>query len=57
MLVVRDSSVGIATRYGLEGPGMQITVIERSKGRICGRSLAGVAGSNSGGGMDVWVVS
>ena len=30
---------------------------ERSKARVCGRSLAGVAGLNPGGSMDVWVVS
>ena len=29
---------------------------ERSKARACGRSLAGVAGSNPVGGMDVCVV-
>ena len=29
---------------------------ERSKARVCGRSLAGVAGSNPAGGMDVCVV-
>ena len=40
-IVGRGSSVRIATRYGLEGPG-----IEQSKARVCGRSLAGVGGSN-----------
>ena len=29
---------------------------ERSKARICGRSLAGIAVSNPAGGMDVCVV-
>ena len=33
-----------------------IPVSERSKARVCGRSLAGVAGSNPVGGMDVCVV-
>jgi hypothetical protein len=28
-------------------------VAERSEARFCGRSLAGIAGSNSAGGMDV----
>ena len=35
---------------------MPILVAERSKARICGRSLAGVAGSNFAVGMDVCVV-
>ena len=30
---------------------------ERSKARVCGPSLAGAAGSNPAGGMDVCVVS
>jgi hypothetical protein len=34
-----------------------IPVAERSKARFCGRSFAGIAGSNSAGGMDVSVVS
>ena len=45
----RDISVGIATRYGLHDPGIEslpIPVAERSKARICGRSIAGVEGSN-----------
>ena len=29
---------------------------ERSKARVCGHSLAGIAGSNPAGGMDVCVV-
>ena len=33
-----------------------IPVAERSKARVCGRSLSGVAGSNFAGGMDVCVV-
>ena len=55
-----DSSVGITTRYGMNGQGiasLSITVAERSKARVCDRSLAGVAGSNPAGGMDVCVVS
>jgi hypothetical protein len=47
--VGRDSSVGIATCYGLDGPGIEsvpIPVAELSKARVCGRSIAGVAGSN-----------
>ena len=42
----RDSSVGTATRYGLNGPGIEsqpIPVAERSKARLCFRSLAGIA--------------
>ena len=31
-------------------------VAERSKARVCGRSLAGIAGSNPAGGMDVCIV-
>jgi hypothetical protein len=31
-------------------------VAERSKASVCGRSLAGIAGSNLAGGMDVCVV-
>ena len=53
----RDGSVGIQTRYGLGGPGNEVLVLaERSKAWVCGRSLAGVAGSNPVGGMDVCVV-
>ena len=33
-----------------------IPVDERSKARVCGRSLAGTAGSNPAGSMDVSVV-
>ena len=33
-----------------------IPVGERSKTRVCGRSLAEIAGSNPAGGMDVCVV-
>ena len=62
----RDSSVDTATRYGLDGPGIEssgqelsphpIPVAERSKARVCGLSLAGIACSNSAGDMDVRVV-
>ena len=34
----------------------QKRIAERSKARVCGRSLAGVADSNPAGGMDVCVV-
>ena len=54
--MVHDSSVGITNRCGLEGSGIEsqadryssvpIPVAERSKARVCGQSLAGVAGSN-----------
>ena len=46
-IVGRDSSVDIATLYGLYGPGFEslsIPVAERSKARVCGLSLVGVAG-------------
>ena len=46
--VGRDSSVGIATLYGLDGPGIEflpIPVAERSKARVCGRLLVGIVGS------------
>jgi hypothetical protein len=51
-------SVGIATRYGPDCPGFESVPIpgaERSKARICVRSLAGIAGSHPAGGMDVCV--
>ena len=32
---------------------VSITVATRSEARVCGRSLSGIAGSSSGGGMDV----
>jgi hypothetical protein len=45
--VGRDSSVGKATLYVLDGAGIEsVPVAERSKARACGRWLAGVAGSN-----------
>ena len=43
-----------AERYGDRIP--PIPVAERSKARICGRSLTGIAGSNPAGGVDVCVV-
>ena len=50
----------VALRYKLEGRGfdsrLPIPVAERSTSRVCGRSVAGVAGSNPAGGMDVCVV-
>ena len=55
----RDSSVGIASRYGLDGPGIEslpIPVAAQSKAWVCGRSLAGIVDSNPAGGMDVCVV-
>ena len=54
----RDSSVGIATRYRLDGPGIEspIPVAVRSKAWVCGRPLAGIVGSNPTGVMDVCVV-
>ena len=58
-IVVQDSSVGIATRYWMDGPGIwirPIPVAERSKARVCDRSLAEVPGLNPAGGMDVCVV-
>ena len=54
----RDSSVGTATTYGLDGRGIKLSipVAERSEVRVCVRSPAGIAGSNPSGGMDVCVV-
>jgi hypothetical protein len=43
----------ILIRYLFKLP---IPVAERSKARVCGRSPAGIAGSNLAGGMDVCVV-
>jgi hypothetical protein len=54
----QDSSVGIATGCGLDGPAIEslpISVAERSKARVCGRWLAGVASLNPAGLMDVCV--
>ena len=55
----RDSSVGIANRYGLDGPGIEslpISVAKRSRTRVCGRLIVGISGSNFAGGKDVRVV-
>ena len=56
--VCRDNSVSIATRYGPDGPEIESCrpVAERSKARICGRSLPGVSGSNPAGGMYVYML-
>jgi len=35
----------------------QVPMAERSKARVCGRSLAGIAASNPAGGMDVSLLS
>jgi hypothetical protein len=59
VFTVRDSSDGIETRYGLDGPGIEsqpIPVDERSKARVFSLLLVGVGGSNSAGDMDVCVV-
>ena len=56
----RNGSVGTTTRYGIDDPGFEsspIPVAERSKASVCGRSLAGVAGSNPAESMVVCVVS
>ena len=45
----RDSSFGVATRYGLDGLGIE-SQWPSSRSKVCGRSLAGVAGSNPAGG-------
>ena len=45
--------------YGLDGSGIefwQVPVAEESKARVCGKSLAGIAGSNPAGSMDDCVV-
>jgi hypothetical protein len=47
---------GTATSYGAERSGdriQPIPVAKRSKARVCGRSLAGIAGSNLTGVIDV----
>jgi hypothetical protein len=46
----------VVTSHGLDGLRIQL-VAERSKARVCGRPLAGVAGSNPLGGIGVRVVS
>ena len=51
-----DSSIGMATRYGLDVTGIEslpIPVAERSNASICGLSVAGIAGLNLTGGMKV----
>ena len=45
-----------ATSGKVTGSIQPIPVTERSKARVCGRSLAGIAGSNPAGGMDVCVL-
>ena len=54
----RVSVVGTATSLRAAPSGFQkpISVAERCKARVCGRSLAGITGSNPAGGMDVCVV-
>ena len=55
----RYSSVGIATFYGLDGPGIEfllIAVAELSKARVCIRSVSGITGSNPSAVIDVCVV-
>ena len=54
----RGSVIGIVTglRTGRSGVRTPISVAERSKARVCDRSLAGIAGLNPPGGMDVCVV-
>ena len=56
--VSRDSSVGIVTGYGMDGLGIESAHpnAQRSKPMVCGRSLAGVAGSDPAGDTDVCVV-
>jgi hypothetical protein len=44
-----------AERFGDQIPPIPVT--EQAKTKVCGRSLAGVAGSNPAGGMDVCVIS
>ena len=58
-VVGRHSSGAIATRCGLQGTGIEsqpVLVAQQSQARICGRTLAGIAGSNPAGGMDVCVL-
>ena len=58
-MFLSSNGAGIATRYGLDGPGIKslpIPVAKRSKARVWGRSLAGNAGSNPGRGMDGCIV-
>jgi hypothetical protein len=57
--VGRDIVAGVTNRYGPDGPGIesqQIPVADRSKARVCGRSLAGIAGSNPSGSTEDDVV-
>ena len=53
------SGLPICTCCPTKGQMMLITVAEQSKVRVCGRLLAGIAGSNPAGGLDVcllWVL-
>ena len=55
----RDTVAGVTNRYGPNGPGIesqQIPVADRPKARVCGRSLAGITGSNPSGSMEDDVV-
>ena len=44
---------GVAPHLKLLCPHLLVPVAERSKARVCGRSLAWIAGSNPAGGTDV----
>ena len=52
-MLYKTASNGL--RAGRSGVRMPTTVTERSTARVCGRSLAGVAGSNSAGDVGVYV--
>ena len=55
LLVGHDSSVGIATRYGLDAPGIESRRPQWPSGLSRGSAAAGIAGLNPGGAwMCVW---
>ena len=51
IIVGSESVFGIATRYGSNGSGIEslpISVAERSKAKVCGLAVAGIAGTGPG---------
>ena len=53
---IAQSVLRFATGWTARETNPPIPVAERPKARVCGRSLAGVAGSKPAGGMEVRVV-
>jgi hypothetical protein len=47
------SDFDILYNFNAKHPNMPVTVAARSKALVCGRLVAGIAGSNPDGGMDI----